>query len=62
MVATAKRHSSPKPARPDDAAEERALAKLNRMFAKAVPLAVRKRKQALKRLSNDIAARIRRAG
>ncbi len=62
MVATAKRFSSPKPARPDDAAEERALAKLNRMFAKAAPLAARENAKALKQFHCDIAARIRRAG
>ena len=62
MVATAQRLASRKPVRPEDEAEERALEKLNRMFAKAAPIAARKRTKALKRLRDDIAARIRRAG
>lgn len=41
--------------------EERALEKLNRLFAKAAPIAARKRTKALKRLRDDIAARIRSA-
>ena len=61
MVATAKRYSSPKLARPDDAAEEWALAKLNRMFAKAAPLAARRQKAAMKRFQRELAAEIRRA-
>lgn len=58
MVAAAKKLSP----RAEAAAEERALMKLNRLFAKAAPLAARKRKHALKRLRDDIAARISRAG
>ncbi len=58
MVATAKKFS----ARAEAASEERALQKLNRLFAKAAPIAARKRKKALKRLRDDIAARISRAG
>jgi F0F1-type ATP synthase membrane subunit b/b' len=58
MVATAKKF----PARADAEAEERALQELNRLFAKAAPIAARKRKKALKRLRDDIAARITRVG
>ena len=60
MVANAKRLPARKQTPAEEAAEERALAKLNRMFAKAAPLAARRRKQALKRLSDAIAARIQR--
>ena len=58
MVANAKRHSLHEPTSPSDIAEERALEKLNRLFAKAAPIAARKHKQALKRLRDVIAARI----
>ncbi len=57
MVATAKKFS----ARAEAAIEERALMKLNRLFAKAAPIAAREDAKALKRLHRDIAARIRRA-
>jgi hypothetical protein len=57
MVATAKKFS----ARAEAAAEERALQKLNRLFAKAAPIAARQRKQAMLRFQRELAAEIRRA-
>lgn len=61
MVATAKRFTARTPVRPEDAAEERALMKLNRMFAKAAPIAARRRKQAMQRFQRELDAEIRRA-
>ncbi|MEY2877672.1 MAG: hypothetical protein RLZZ15_52 [Verrucomicrobiota bacterium] len=59
MVAAAKRPAVRSPVHAEAAAEERALTRLNRLFAKAAPLAARQREQGLKRLRDDIAARIR---
>ena len=61
MVATAQTSSAAMKSRAAERAEERALQKLNRMFAKAAPLAARENAKALKRLHRGIAARIRRA-
>lgn len=57
MVATAKKF----PARAAAEAEERALMKLNRLFAKAAPIAARRRKQAMQRFQRELVAEIRRA-
>ncbi len=62
MVAAAKRPVSRLSAQPKARAEERALEKLNRLFAKAAPIAARKRKQAMKRFQRELVAEIRRAG
>jgi DNA-binding transcriptional ArsR family regulator len=62
MVAAAQISSALAKSRAAELVEERELEKLNRMFAKAAPLAARKRTVALKRLRDDIAARIHRAG
>ena len=61
MVATAQTSSAAMKSRVVERTEERELEKLNRMFAKAAPIAARENAKALKRLHRDIAARIRRA-
>lgn len=61
MVANVRSSSAATKTRAAERAEERALMKLNRLFAKAAPIAARENAKALKGLHRDIAARIRRA-
>ena len=61
MVAAARTSPACMKSRAGQRAEERELAQLNRLFAKAAPIAARENAKALKRLHRDIAARIRRA-
>jgi hypothetical protein len=59
MVAAAKRFAARRPVRPVDAAEERALMKLNRMFAKAAPIAARRQEQEMRRFQRELVAEIK---
>jgi hypothetical protein len=61
MVANAQKSSAVLKSRSGDRAEERALMKLNRMFAKAAPLAARRQEKAMQRFQRELAAEIRRA-
>lgn len=61
MVATAQTSSAAMKSRAAERVEERALLKLNRMFAKAAPLAARRQKKAMKRFQSELVAEIKRA-
>ena len=61
MVATAQTSSSAMKSRAAERTEERELEKLNRMFAKAAPLAARRQEKAMKRFQRELVAEIRRA-